>query len=115
MVDRIKRHSEMLLSEKFEKFLGMSVEENSTSVKLHNACMKHRMMHFFNMTDTKFVLVPLPPGFSLVSPNRIFLSNYTPNRQLVGSLLHLANTVRADVFYVVNYLSRFLYRSTLLL
>lgn len=31
-----------------------------------------------------------------------------PHRQLIGALIHLSNTVRPDIAFAVNYLSRFI-------
>lgn len=57
---------------------------------------------------------PLFPGLDLMIETKVAssLPDQTPYRQLVVTLMHLANTVRLDICYKVKYLARFIHKPT---
>lgn len=61
------------------------------------------------MSDCKPVATPLADGLDLVKDTGSELKNYTPFRQLVGTLMNLGNTMRPDICYVANYLALFMH------
>lgn len=54
----------------------------------------------------------LPHGLNLGINKSEVRTIATPFRQLIDSLLHLANTVGPDIVFATGYLSRFIHRPT---
>ena len=76
--------------------------------------MVEKILQKFSMENCRSVSTPLPAGCILpILPEqlgegeRILMSN-TPYRELVGCILHLANTTRPDIGFAASYLSRFM-------
>ena len=96
------------------KFLGIIVERKRQEgiIKIHSAPMIEHVTSVFNMDQCRKVSTPLPPGTVLPGimdkDEKQERMDRTPYRQLVGSLLHLANTTRPDIAYTTSFLSRFL-------
>jgi hypothetical protein len=61
----------------------------------------------FSMNDSKPVGTPMETGFDLYSPKEA-RKEERPYRQLIGSLVHLANYTRPDISHAVGVLSRYL-------
>lgn len=66
----------------------------------------------FIMENCKSARTPLPTGTNLALDTGSPLNENTPYRQLIGSLLHLANIVRPDISIAVGYLSRYMHKPT---
>ena len=113
-----------LIAEKFEirteehvtRFLGIIVEHDKEggSTKIHSSPMIDQMLKTFSMTDCRSVSTPLPKGIILDSTmgpkteqERMTMEG-TPYLQLIGALLHLANTTRPDIAFAVGFMSRFM-------
>lgn len=112
VVEHFKQHFEVRVDEHITKFLGFTIDDNGDSLKMHNSPMIKRLLDHFNMTDCNAAKTPLPDGLDLSLGPQDVVSDATPYRQLIGSLLHLANTVRPDIAFAVGYLSRFMHRPT---
>lgn len=88
-------------SEKFEirvtkgtdRFLGATVQDNGNSVELHTDPTVKHILEFFQMSSCNPVSAPLPAGLDLTVDAGKSLSDQTPYRQLLGALMHFANTV----------------------
>lgn len=89
----------MRILERIDSFLGMTVEDSGCEVKLHKQSMIERVLKAFGMTECKPVTAPLPSGLFLSAEGGTWLSNSTPYRQMIGALIHVANT---DMTYVVH-------------
>lgn len=74
--------------------------------------MVERLLKYCNMTKCKSAETPLQARLKLSVDESEVLSHRTPYRQLIGSLLHLSNTVRPDISFAVGYLSRFVHQPT---
>lgn len=48
---QFKRHFELRISKRIEKFVGLTVEDNRDSMKIKNAPMVERMFKQFNLED----------------------------------------------------------------
>lgn len=118
---KIEAEFEIRVEDKVEKFLGIVVhrDEPSGSITIHNAPMVDEILSTFNMTDCRKVSTPLPSGTVLtatmdpgIQEDRQEMEG-KPYRQLIGAMLHLANTVRPDIAFAVGYLARFMENPTL--
>lgn len=100
-----------------EKFLGMSIVDKDNEIHLHNERIIERVLRFFNMENCKPLYTPLPPGLDVYKEglHHEQLSDQLLYRQLIGSLLHLANTVRPDLSFGVNYLTRPIHQPTIVI
>jgi len=107
-----EKRFEIRIMKVVEKFLGFTVEDNGETVKIHNAPMVERLLNHFKMRDCKGASTPLACGVNLSHDESDVLAEATPYRQLVGSLLHLSNTVRPDICYATGYLSRYMHNPT---
>lgn len=112
VVDYFKGSFEVRVDSKIEKFFEFSVQDSGSTVKLHNAPMIRRLLKAFKMQHCKQANTPLPLGLDLAADSSKDLSDTTPYRQLIGSLLHLANMVRPDIAFAVSYLYRFMHKPT---
>lgn len=76
--------------------------------------MVQQMLHKFGMSDCKGTRTPALKN--VVSDSSKKLPNegefakmeYVPYKELIGALLHLANTTRPDIAFITGYLSRFM-------
>ena len=107
---------EVRIEHKVTRFLGMIIEQDpaSNSIKLHSLIMIAQMLDRFGTAECKSASTPLPEGLVLsttmapVDEGEVEQMKRTPYRQLVGCLLHLANTTRPDLSFAAGYLSRFM-------
>lgn len=88
------------------------MKDKGNTITLHDGPVIQRMLGELGMKDSKPVLTPLPLGLDLSRDDIDFLSDETPYRQLIRSLLHLSDTVRRDIAHAFGYISRFLHRPT---
>ena len=144
VIDQLSAQFAVRRLDSSSKFFGMAIEKSPAATKIHHEPLINRMLLFFSMEDCYSTRVPLHPGADLSisgvrregestktmdgTPYRqlvgclLHLANTTrpdiayastmdgtPYRQLVGCLLHLANTTRPDIAYASNYLSRFMH------
>ena len=92
-------------------FLGILVERNMEkgTIKIHNSAMINSWISKFRMEDAKVISTPLPDGTDVFkSQNSNMNMTEVPYRELSGSLLYLANTVRPDISFTMGLLFRFL-------
>lgn len=94
------------------KFLGFRVEDDEKYIKLNNAPATDRMLVTFRMNDCKISGTPLPSGVDLSDDDAREPSDENTYRRLIGSLLHLSNTVRPHIAYAAGCLSRFMHKPT---
>ena len=116
-------HMTTLITNRFEtrvegqpsKFLGIGIEIDSNvgEIRLHSTRMINHLLQTFGLSNARPASTPLPPGTVLYKGTKaqlepdVDMSNI-PYRQLVGSLLHIANTTRPDIMFATTILSRFL-------
>lgn len=112
VVEYFKGAFEVRVDLNIRTFIGFSAQDSCNAKKIHNAPMIGLLLKAFGMQDCKLVKTPLPQGLDLKVDDTEMLSNTTPFRQLVGSLLHFSNTVRPDIAFAVGYLSRFMHTHT---
>lgn len=112
IIDHFERDFEIRKSKPIERFLGVTIEDEGNEVRMHNEPMIMRMLKSFNMENANPSATPLPSNLDLMEEGSSPLPDQTPFRQIVGSLMHLSNTVRPDICYSVNYLARFMHRPT---
>lgn len=98
-----------------QRFLGSFVQDCGSTRKRQNATMILRMLKGYFMEDCKPVSTPLFQGLDLAVDKSNDLLDETLNRELFGSLLHSANTVRPDIAFALDYLSRFMHMRTKML
>lgn len=81
--------------------LGISKEDRSDMIKIHNEPMIKKMFTYFNMSDCKALGHSYFLDLDLVKDIGSELKDHTPYRQFVKTLKQLANTVRSDISYEV--------------
>jgi len=92
-------------------FLGMSLDRDriNGTIKLSNWRMITDLVSKFGLNDSNPRVLPLSPGIDLSATSAEPLNpKQYPYRELVGSLMHLAVTVRPDISFSVGVLSRHL-------
>jgi hypothetical protein len=92
-------------------FLGISTERDRSSgtIKLSNWRMITDLVSKFGLSGSNGRSLPISTGLDLTSTSAEPLdTSKFPYRQLVGSLMHLAVTIRPDISYSVGVLSRHL-------
>ena len=92
------------VEEKVEKFLGILFKFNDDgSIHLHSASTIQRVLDHFKFQDCRPATTPMPPGTvlskemcpSMDDEKQTMVSK--PYRELIGTLLYLANTTRPDI------------------
>ena len=116
VAQKIAEKFQVRIEESVTKFLGIIIEQDSArkTVKIHSCTLIDQMIDKFGMAYCKPVKTPLPEGIALsmamkpVDEEAKLIMQKTPYRQLVGCILHLANTTRPDIAFAAGYLSRFM-------
>lgn len=111
-VNYFKGPFEVREDSKTEKILGFFVQDEEDRVKLDHAPMLQNMLKAFKLKHFKSETTPLPHGLDIAKNNSDELTDATPFRQLAGTLLHLASTIRSDIAFSVCCLSFFMHRLT---
>lgn len=89
-------------------FLGMEIDRlNDGSIFIHQTAYARKIIKKFQMDDCNSVGVPSDTNQRLTQHDDSESSNY-PYRQLIGSLLYLANGTRPDISYAIGVASRYL-------
>ena len=110
-----------LVSQRFEarveaevtKFLGIVIQQHKGRghVKINSSLIIEGLLHKFGMEDARGSSTPLLLGTDLFTkdPSHADIDmSKIPHKQLIGSMLHLANTTRPEIAFSVGLLSRFL-------
>ena len=87
-------------------FLGMEVWQLKEGIFLSQTKYCFDLLSKYNMDQCRSVTTPLDPNTKLTAEDSSQLINAHDYRQLVGSLIYLANT-RPDIAYAVGVLSQF--------
>lgn len=89
-------------------FLGLQIERNIQTgvMKLSQTHFIERLLAKFKMTECKPKSVPVEQNLKLKLCESVKPDN-KPYRELVGCLMYLAMTTRADICYAVSFFSRF--------
>ena len=114
-VRKIGEEFEIRVEDKVKKFLEIICDfYQNGNVLLHSATAIDRILHQFNFENCRPANTPLPTGTVLTSDKcpqtddeRQKMKN-VPYRELIGSLLYLANTTRPDISFAVGMLSRYM-------
>jgi hypothetical protein len=90
-------------------FLGISIERDRSNhtLKLSHKRMVLDLVSAFGLGSGNPRVIPFNPSVDLTGGDALDTSIF-PYRELVGSLMHLAVTVRPDIAYTVGVLARFL-------
>lgn len=95
------------------QILGINVrrEEATGRIKLNQREYIKELISRFNMDESKTVSTPCDVSQKLMEEDGSSIEEEMKNkpyRELVGSLIYLANATRLDIAYIANVLSRFL-------
>lgn len=107
LISLVKR-SDIGVTSTIDKLSGILIERGHASVKLNISSLVQKMLTHFNMKNCKTARTSLPNGTNLRFGKMDLLDKNIVKWQFIGSLLHLATTVRSDISFAVNYLSRYL-------
>lgn len=114
VADEIAERFDVRMNDTVDRFLGITCEFKKDEVIIHSASAVARILQQFGMRSCRTASTPLPPGTVLdktlepVSDEEKTEMQKLPYRELVGSLLYLANTTRPDIAYVIGLLSRYM-------
>ena len=90
-------------------FLGLNIVRDDTTITINQTGYIERMLHRFNMTNSRPAKTPLDPSLPLLSTQQDDKRADTLlYQEIVGSLNHLAVYSRPDISYAVSKLSQFL-------
>lgn len=103
---------EARLDRKTEKFFRSSLQDSNDIIKVHSAPMIRRLLQVSGVESCGSVKMASAQTLSLRNENSDSSNDATLLRQLVGSLLHLSNTVRFNIAFAVVYFSSSMHRQT---
>lgn len=89
------------------QFLFISIQRDSSGIKLSQPRMIDDLLAKFNMTDCKPRTLPIAKGALDVEGTPLDTSKF-PYSTLIGSLLYIAMCTRPDIAFAVSTLSRYL-------
>lgn len=93
-------------------FLGIEIEQLSNgSIFVHQSAYARKVLVKFSMENSNEVGIPADPNQVLDNCNDSNEIEY-PYRQLVGSLMYLAEATRPDIAYAIGIVSRYLEKPT---
>lgn len=96
------------------KFLEIVISRNRALgiIKISNPIMIDQMLSKFGLSDAKTSSVPIDPQVDLNVTHRdegeFFAVPHVPYNEMVGSILHLCNTVRPEIAFACSLLSSFM-------
>ena len=113
-LDRIVRTKKELKSKfkmkdlgQVRDILGMRIDRDGQtgSIRLSQKKYIEELLEKFNMKDCKSMATPMEVNERFVSEPKS--KEHKPHRELIGSLIYLANATRPDIAFATNALSRF--------
>lgn len=111
MIKEFNKMLEIRMSAGIGRFLGLSVEDSGSSIKI-DMDMTKIILKFFKIENCRPVATPPPHGIDLSLESVGALTDATLYRQLVDALMLLDNTVRPDNSFSVDCLARYIHRSS---
>ena len=100
---------------KLKDLLGIKIVQQSDKVMLTQDGYITKVLEKFNMKHCKPVSTPMVPNENIHEYKKLNNDEDTPQgyRELIGSLLYLANGTRPDIAFAVNQLSQYVTNPTL--
>lgn len=92
-----------------ECFIGTEIRVSEERIELSQQCLIEKIVKKFGMTDAKTSPTPMEEKLPSSDDKDII---EVPYRELVGSLIYLAQTCRPDIAFATSFLSRFLDKPT---
>ncbi|KAF2287075.1 hypothetical protein GH714_038035 [Hevea brasiliensis] len=107
---KLKMQTEFEMSDlgSMSYFLGLEIEQSIEGIFISQRKYALEMLKRFNMDKCKSMAVPLVVNEKLSKEDAIEKADASMYRSLVGSLLYLT-TLRTDLMYSTNLLSRFMH------
>jgi hypothetical protein len=93
-----------------KRFLGICVERDGNTVKIHQKPYIDNLLQRYGMQDCSPVATPMQPGTTLQNDDgtvKLQGKETTWYKQLVGSLMYLMTATRPDLAYTMSRLSKF--------
>lgn len=87
----------------------MTVEDSFHEIKQNKQPTFQPSLQSFGIEHCRPVATPFPARLNLVSSDSFTLMEATPYSQLVGVLMHLANTVRPDITFAMYSFARLMH------
>lgn len=112
LADRIGSLFNVQRERRVNMLLGLISEDIGTDTIIRSVSTVKRMLHQFKIQSCRSSSTPFPSGLGLdktqepADEEERTEMGRIPYRELVGSLLYLANTTRPDIAYVVGLLCR---------
>ena len=115
IVKELGRHCDAENLGEAEHFLGIKIERgrDSKCIKLSQPQHAQNLLETFRMTDSRPNKLCMQPNLNLsknmkaTTEEKIEEMRQMPYQSLVGGIMHLANSPRADISYTVGVLPRF--------
>ena len=106
LIDRLKTKFKLKDLGRPEKYLGINIVYDTSSIKLNQTSYIKDVLHEFGLSDCNGVNTPLDPNLRIVNPQPDGKSEHL-YRKLIGCLQYIAQCTRPDIAYPVNLLSRY--------
>jgi hypothetical protein len=114
--DELKSEFKLSESDDDNTYLGIVIErqaDDGKCIQIHQIPYINEILERYNMTECKPVATPLDPGLKLTKEQSPTTESgkaemaQKPYRQLIGSLLYLANCTRPDLAHAIGLTARF--------
>jgi transposase InsO family protein len=87
--------------------LGIQVDQDGKSIKIHQKSYIHELLTKFQLNDSKTYNTPMEFGIKLNKNQDIDQMTDKPYSSLIGSLLYLSNSTHPDITFAVHRLSSY--------
>lgn len=86
----------------------MVIEDTEVEIFIHNSDMVRKLLRHLGMNKWLSSDIPLPNGFGILIHEDAVIPDHKPYQKLVGCLLYLGSTTRADFEHATHYIARFI-------
>ena len=89
--------------------LGMKIERSKEKIEISQEAYTNLIIEKFGMQDAKIAPTPLPSKIEQLASSKeskVPFNNIKRYQKIIGALIYLSNTIRADITFSVNFLAR---------
>lgn len=112
VINMFKGEFQICISDSVDLLFEITIGDSDNKIKLHNNSFIERFLESYGMNKCKPVSGPLPAGLDLTADKTAPLSLAISYWRLVGSLMHLSNTVPPYICFATHRPARFRHMPT---